>query len=44
MAEIYRGPGSEKDYQHSLDFLNDVFFSDDEEVRDFLTLLPTPSG
>lgn len=40
MAEVYRGPGNENDYQHSLDFLNDVFFSEDEEVRDFLTLLP----
>ena len=40
MAEIYRGPGNEKDYQHSLDFLNDVFFSEEENPRNFLSLLP----
>lgn len=40
MAEIYKGPGNANDYQHSLDFLNDVFFSEEENPRDFLTLLP----
>lgn len=40
MADIYKGPGKQKDYQHSLDFLNDVFFSEEENPRDFLSLLP----
>ncbi len=40
MPEIYYGPGKKDDYQHSLDFLNDVFFSEEENPRDFLSLLP----
>lgn len=40
MAYIYRGSGKAEDYQHSLEFLNDVFFSEEENPRDFLSLLP----
>ncbi len=42
MEKIYKGKGNSKDYEHSLEFLNEVFFSDDdsEDKRDFVTLLP----
>ncbi len=40
MVDFYEGPGNQKDYQHSLDFLNDVFFSEEENPRNFLSLLP----
>lgn len=40
MAQMYKGLGNQKDYQHSLDFLNEVFFADEEKPLDFLSLLP----
>lgn len=42
MENLYKGAGNIKDYEHSLDFLNWVFFSDDPEENraDFLSILP----
>lgn len=40
MADIYKGPGNPKDYKHSLEFLDDVFFSEEEKPLNFLELLP----
>lgn len=42
MENLYKGPGNIKDYEHSLEFLNRVFFSDDPEENraDFLSFLP----
>lgn len=39
---MYKGRGNSADYEHSLEFLNDVFFSDNEpgDEQDFLSLLP----
>lgn len=42
MTNIYKGKGCSKDYAHSLEFLNEVFFSEEEPEnrRDFVSLLP----
>ncbi len=42
MENLYKGTGDIKDYEHSLEFLNWVFFSDDPEENraDFLSFLP----
>ncbi len=40
MSAIYKGPGNSKDYDHSLEFLDYVFFSEEENPRSFIKLLP----
>ncbi len=40
MSNIYKGPGNSTDYVHSLEMLNEVFFSEEENPRNFLELLP----
>lgn len=42
MENLYKGTGSSKDYKHSLDFLDTVFFlkENGEKYTEFLSLLP----
>lgn len=42
MSNLYKGTGSIKDFEHSLDFLDRAFFEDDPDEADthFLTMLP----